>query len=128
MEALLQGKSFEAEIDEKIVFDQLNGSPNAVWSLLLATGYLKVLNLRRVGERKRKVYTLALTNMEVASMFEDMVKGWFEGNTEIYYNEFINAMLHDNVRKMNTFMNKVELNTFSSFDSGRKPSEQAEPE
>ena len=73
MEALLQGKSFEAGIDEKIVFDQLNGSPNAVWSLLPATGYLKVLNLRRVGERKRKVYTLALTNMEVASMFEDMV-------------------------------------------------------
>lgn len=128
MEGLLQGGSFETEMDEKIVFDQLNGSPGAVWSLLLATGYLKVLDFRRVGERKKKVYTLALTNMEVTSMFEDMVKGWFEGGTEIYYNEFINALLSDNVRKMNTFMNKVALNTFSSFDSGNKPSEQAEPE
>lgn len=128
MEGLLQGGSFETEMDEKIVFDQLNGSPGAVWSLLLATGYLKVLDFRRVGERKKKVYTLALTNMEVESMFEDMVKGWFEGGTEIYYNEFINALLSDNVRKMNTFMNKVALNTFSSFDSGNKPSEQAEPE
>lgn len=128
MESLLQGGSFETEMDEKIVFDQLNGSPGAVWSLLLATGYLKVLDFRRIGERKKKVYTLALTNMEVASMFEDMVKGWFEGGTEIYYNEFINALLSDNVRKMNTFMNKVALNTFSFFDSGNKPSEQAEPE
>ena len=128
MEMLLQGKSFEAEIDERIVFDQLNGSPNAVWSLLLATGYLKVLDLKYVGDRKRKVYTLALTNMEVAIMFEDMVKGWFGGSTETYYNEFINALLNDNVRKMNTFMNKVALNTFSSFDSGNKPSGQAEPE
>lgn len=128
MEGLLQGGCFETEMDEKIVFDQLNGSPGAVWSLLLATGYLKVLDFRRVGERKKKVYTLALTNMEVTSMFEDMVKGWFEGGTEIYYNEFINALLSDNVRKMNTFMNKVALNTFSSFDSGNKPSEQAEPE
>ncbi|MCI8968886.1 MAG: AAA family ATPase [Lachnospiraceae bacterium] len=128
MEMLLQGKSFEAEIDERIVFDQLNGSPNAVWSLLLATGYLKVLDLKYVGDRKRKVYTLALTNMEVAIMFEDMVKGWFGGSTETYYNEFINALLSDNVRKMNTFMNKVALNTFSSFDSGNKPSGQAEPE
>ena len=128
MEMLLQGKSFEAEIDERIVFDQLNGSPNAVWSLLLATGYLKVLDLKYVGDRKRKVYTLALTNMEVAIMFEDMVKGWFDGSTETYYNEFINALLNDNVRKMNTFMNKVALNTFSSFDSGNKPSGQAEPE
>ena len=128
MEALLQGKSFEAELDEKIVFDQLDGSVNAVWSLLLATGYLKVLDLKYVGERKRKVYTLTLTNMEAESIFENMVKGWFGGSTETYYNEFINALLHDNVRKMNTFMNKVALNTFSSFDSGNKPSEQTEPE
>lgn len=128
MEALLQGKSFEAELDEKIVFDQLDGSVSAVWSLLLATGYLKVLDLKYVGERKRKVYTLALTNMEAESIFENMVKGWFGGNTEAYYNEFIRALLNDNVRKMNTFMNKVALNTFSSFDSGNKPSEQTEPE
>ena len=46
MEDLLQGKNFEAKIDEKIVLDQLNGSANAVWSLLLATGYLKVPDLR----------------------------------------------------------------------------------
>ena len=128
MEALLQGKSFEAELDEKIVFDQLDGSVSAVWSLLLATGYLKVVDLKYVGERKRKVYTLALTNMEAESIFENMVKGWFGGNTETYYNEFINALLNDNVRKMNTFMNKVALNTFSSFDGGNKPSEQTEPE
>lgn len=128
MEDLLQGNSFEAELDERIAFDQLNGNVSAVWSLLLATGYLKVQCLRRVGERRKKVYTLALTNMEVESIFEDMVKGWFRGNAETYYNEFINALLNDNIRKMNLFMNKVALNTFSSFDSGNKPSEQAEPE
>ncbi len=128
MEALLQGKSFDTKLDEQIVFDQLDGSIRAVWSLLLATGYLKVLDLRYVGERKRKVYTLALTNMEAENIFENMVKGWFGGNTEMYYNEFIHALLSDNVRKMNTFMNKVALHTFSSFDSGNKPSEQTEPE
>ncbi|MDE7478578.1 MAG: AAA family ATPase, partial [Lachnospiraceae bacterium] len=109
MERLLLGKSFEAEIDERIVFDQLDRNTNAMWSLLLATGYLKVQSLRRVGERKKKVYMLALTNMEVTCIFENMVKGWFSGGSEIYYNEFINALLNDNVRKMNTFMNKVAL-------------------
>ncbi len=128
MEGLLRGESFETAIDERIVFDQLNGSPNAVWSLLLATGYLKVLQRKQIGERKRKVYTLTLTNMEVETMFEDMVRGWFEGSVKVYYNEFINALLNDNVKKMNTFINKVALNTFSSFDSGKKPSGQAEPE
>ena len=40
---LIEGGSFKAMIDEQIVFDQLGYSANAVWSLLLATGYLKVL-------------------------------------------------------------------------------------
>ncbi|MDE7273327.1 MAG: ATP-binding protein [Lachnospiraceae bacterium] len=128
MEELLQGKSFEAELDERIVFDQLNGSANAVWSLLLATGYLRVEKFEQVGRLLRKVYTLKRTNMEVESIFENMVRGWFGGSSEVYYNEFIRALFNDNVRKMNTFMNKVALNTFSSFDSGNRPSEQAEPE
>jgi hypothetical protein len=135
MEDLLQGKSFEAEIDEKIVFDQLNGSTDAVWSLLLATGYLKVLNVRTldtdeegVGEEGDVWYTLTITNLEVRRMFRRMVKGWFKNDTEVQYNEFMKALLNDNVKKMNTFMNKVALNTFSAFDSGNKPSAQAEPE
>ncbi|MDE7477320.1 MAG: ATP-binding protein [Lachnospiraceae bacterium] len=134
MEDLLQGKSFKAEIDEKIVFDQIDDDINAIWSLLLATGYLKVLKTESEDcddetEATYNVwYTLALTNLEVKKMFRKMIKNWFKGSTETYYNEFINALLNDNVRKMNTFMNKVALNTFSSFDSGNKPSEQAEPE
>lgn len=135
MEDLLQGKSFEAKIDEGIVFDQLNGSANTVWSLLLATGYLKVLDYKildadeeGIGEEGDACYTLSITNLEVKRMFRKMVKDWFENDTEVYYSEFIRALLNDNVKKMNTFMNKVALNTFSSFDSGNKPSEQAEPE
>ncbi len=135
MEDLLQGKSFEEKIDEKIVFDQLNGSANAVWSLLLATGYLKVLSVRTLDTDEEGVgvegdvwYTLTITNLETKRMFRKMVSDWFKNDTEVYYNEFIKALLNDNVKKMNTFMNKVALNTFSSFDSGNKPSDQTEPE
>ncbi len=128
MEMLLQGKSFVTELDEQIVYDQLDDDDNAVWSLLLAAGYLKIVNLEYVGIRKTKTYTLTITNMETLGMFENMVKGWFKGSVRIVYNEFIKAMLNDNVRMMNAFMNKVALNTFSSFDSGNKPSEETEPE
>ena len=135
MEDLLQNKSFEAEIDEKIVFDQLNGSADAVWSLLLATGYLKVLNVRTLDTDEEGVgaegdvwYTPTITNLETKRMFRKMVRDWFKNDTEVYYNEFIKALLNDNVKKMNTFMNKVALNTFSFLDSGSKPSDQAEPE
>lgn len=128
MEALLQGKSFVTELDEQIVYDQLDDDDNAVWSLLLAAGYLKIVNLEYIGIRKTKTYTLTITNMETLGMFENMVKGWFKGSVRIVYNEFIKAMLNDNVRMMNAFMNKVALNTFSFFDSGNKPSEETEPE
>ena len=128
MEILIKGGSFKAMIDEQIVFNQLDGDTDAVWSLLLATGYLKILEVEVVGEDKTQLYTLTLTNREVTIMFKNMVRGWFAGDTESIYNEFIRAMLSDNVRKMNTFMNKVALHTFSSFDSGNHPSVETQPE
>jgi len=128
MEELLQGKNIEAEIDEQIVFDQLDGNANAVWSLLLATGYLKVVELRQVGEFKKKVYTLALTNLEVKSMFADMVKGWFGGKIEAAYNNFIKALLMNDVEAMNEFMNKIALHSFSNFDIAKGTADDDAPE
>ena len=128
MEELLQGKGFETEIDEQIVFSQLSGNVNAVWSLLLATGYLRIDRLEQIGRFKKNLYTLKLTNLEVEIMFSDMVHGWFNGSTEMAYNDFIRALLLNDKKAMNRYMNRVALATFSSFDTGNKPSEYAEPE
>ncbi|MDE7479607.1 MAG: ATP-binding protein [Lachnospiraceae bacterium] len=125
---LLEGKSFKVQIDEQILFNQLNGSDNAVWSLLLATGYLKVLNVVYIGEQKRPRYTLALTNMEVEMMFGDMVKGWFDNAAATEYNNFIKALLIDDVDAMNEFMNDIALNTFSNFDVAKSASSKDAPE
>lgn len=42
MELLLGDGIFHTEIDEQIVFEQLDYSQSAIWSLLLASGYLRV--------------------------------------------------------------------------------------
>ena len=131
VEDLIAGKSFTVPIDEQIVFSQLEEDENAVWSLLMASGYLKTIEVeeRTEFDTDDMNYTLALTNLEVQIMFKKMIRGWFAKNrVKAYYNEFINSLFNDNVRKMNTFMNKVALNTFSSFDVGNKPSEETEPE
>ncbi len=128
MEELLKGNSFEAAIDEQIIFNQLNDNVNAVWSLLLATGYLKVLELKQTGRLLKKVYTLALTNLEVEVMFEHMVRDWFKGSTETSYNNFIKALLLNDVEAMNEYMNKVALHSFSSFDTGKSASDDDAPE
>ncbi len=133
MEDLLRGESFETRIDEQIVFSQLRGDAQAVWSLLVATGYLKVLGLRipdveGCDEEKEVWYTLAVTNYEVRRMFRKMVRGWFGASAGTAYNDFIKALLLDDRKFMNRYMNKVALATVSHFDTGNKPSEYAEPE
>lgn len=130
MEDLLQGKNFEARIDEQIVFNQLDGNEDAVWSLLLATGYLKVLCVEEVKEddEKNPAYTLALTNFEVKRMFQDMVNGWFHSATQTAYNGFIKALLMNDVDYMNEFMNDIALCSFSNFDTAKSASHKDAPE
>ena len=127
LEGLLRGEAFRVEIDEQIVYGELNTKRNSVWSLLLASGYLKVLQVEYVEETGRWYYTLTLTNREVRMMFENMIRGWFSEQDE-NYNDFIKALLSNDLKAMNYYMNKVALATFSSFDVGNKPSEATEPE
>jgi len=126
MEDLLLGQTYRTELDEQVVFNQLDYRTDAIWSLLLASGYLKISKHELNPTTKREEYELEITNMEVRLMFEDMVKGWFSRHT-IAYNQFIEALLLRNVKAMNNYMNRVALQTFSYFDTGNRPSEK-EPE
>ncbi len=126
-EELMSGRNLEAEeIDEQIVYNQLSKKRNAIWSLLLASGYLKVVECQFVERTGRWHYTLALTNREVYLMFENMVHDWFV-ESDGAYNDFIKALLTGDVKAMNAYMNKVALATFSYFDTGKNPSRE-EPE
>ena len=127
MEDLLDGRTLTTEIDEEVVFDQLQGDRDAIWSLLLASGYLRVEGQRFDQETGIWTYTLKLTNREVAVMFRRMIKGWFAGG-DVPYNEFLKALLMGDLKAMNRYMNQVALETFRTFDSGRKPSDKTNPE
>ena len=128
-ETLLWGESIRSEIDEQIVYNQLDGNERAVWSLLLASGYLKVLSFesyRDIPEGTNPKYELALTNLEVRLMFGNMIRDWFSA-AEADYNDFIQALLLGDVKAMNAYMNRVSLGIFSYFDTGNRPSGE-EPE
>ncbi len=122
-EFLLKDESIRATIDEQIVYDLLDQDEQAVWSLLLASGYLTVKNFEtyttEFGEWKQE-YELKLTNFEVKIMFRNMFRKWFS-STDSDYNDFIKALLHDDMDAMNHYMNKVSLATFSYFDTGKGP-------
>ena len=123
MEALLRGEGFRTTFDEQIVFDQLGKGDGAVWSLLLASGYLKIVNYQFNIMRRKAEFDLKLTNLEVQVMFEQMIEGWFEGCRRVS-NAFLQALMNGDVEGMNTYMNKVALQSFSYFDTGKSPSEE----
>lgn len=126
-EKLLQGESITCPIDEQIVYNQLDKNEGAIWSLLLASGYLKVIKSEEKYEAgKNPLYELAITNGEVKDMFYHMVHEWFD-EPDGAYNEFVDALLCGDIKAMNVYMNDVALSTFSYFDTGRKPHRE-EPE
>ena len=117
MEKLLNRECIEVNFDEQIVFSQLEKDENAVWSLLVASGYLKVEKVEYRGLTLEPWYHLKITNLETISMFSGMFRGWF-APVASNYNAFIKALLDGNVRAMNLYMNEIALATFSSFDVG----------
>ena len=130
VEELLKGKSFKAVIDEQVVFDQLENDSNALWSFLLASGYLKIVRFHDAGSylgEEFVAYELELTNIEAVTVFRKMIHGWF-GKYQMPYNDFIKAMLLHDLKNMNLYMNKVALTTISFFDTGTKMSKESEPE
>ena len=129
METLLKGEIIAVPIDEQIVFSELDYSEDAVWSLMLASGYLKVISSDKLtGDRTKSViYKLSLTNFEIKLMFENMILRWFSP-AKSETNEFIKALIGGDIEAMNDYMNDVVLNTFSSFDSGKKKSDKKAPE
>ncbi|NBH36730.1 hypothetical protein D3Z58_25355 [Clostridiaceae bacterium] len=128
-ETLIHGQTITIEVDEQVVYNQLDYDEQAIWSLLLASGYLKVKNLNTYisdfGEWKQE-YELDITNFEVRTMFRRMVREWFF-NVKTSYNDFIKALLLNDIKAMNIYMNQVALATFSYFDTGKNPSTE-EPE
>ena len=127
MEELLNEREIVLNFDEQIVFDQLETKENAIWSLMVASGYLKIDKIEYRGILHVPWYHLKITNLETLGMFSEMFVGWFQ-NTRSNYNAFIKAMLCGNIKEMNVYMNEVALATFSSFDTGSHPSGRTQPE
>lgn len=127
MEDLLAGKVLETGLDEQVIFEQLPKKKGAIWSLLLAAGYLKIVNWNFDNQTGKYTYYLRITNYETMLMFEEMIENWFSADDTSYSN-FKDALLQGDLDYMNQFLSQIALKTFSSFDTGKQPSEHAEPE
>ena len=117
-EDLIQGKSIVVQFDENFDFSQLHINSGAIWSLLMASGYVKPLRFdREIGE-----YEIILTNYEVQKEIEKIISYWFN-NSNADGDVFRKALLTNNIEKMNETLSNIAENTFSFFDTGKKEPE-----
>ena len=123
-EILLKGGNVTVPVDEQIIYNQLDTNPDAVWSLLLATGYLRIVHAMTEKEAadqdSERLYTLTLTNLEVRRMFSKMVQNWFAQTGGL--SRFAKAMLQGDVETMEERLQDIMLTAMSSFDGGKNPS------
>ncbi len=129
---LLKEKTILVDMEEEVIYNQLDDNPKAIWGLLVASGYLKVVQIHEEKDFRgqiREKYELSITNEEVYRMFAQFVEGWFHSEEiEDVYNAFIQALLEHDLDSMNEYFNEVALTVFSSFDTGKHPSERTKPE
>ena len=128
-EDLMKGETIRVPVDEQIIFNQLDSNPAAIWSLLLASGYLKVVHTTSFREPDAyltaQIYTLELTNYEVYLMFSTLIQLWFAQTGGL--SDFTKAMLQGDPETMEEYMDDIMLTTMSSFD-GRMTISEKVPE
>ena len=109
---LLQKKSITVTMDEHIVFSELYKTPGAIWSLLMAAGYVKPLSRKPASSQ----YKIALTNFEVYFILERLISNWFTVDSAST-SRFSRALLADDCATMNDTLDTIAQKTFSFFDA-----------
>lgn len=120
LESLIKGESIEKLINEDIVMKDIDSSSENVWSFLLFSGYLKVIDRRL--EKGKTYCTLKIPNLEVQYLYEEIILGWF--NENISSDKFcmmLKSLVSGDIKTFSKIFKELVLNSVRYFDiSGRE--------
>ena len=120
-EELLKGNTIETTIDENIIMADIEANENNVWSFLLLSGDLKVVD--KIRKEDEIYYEVAIPNVEVKHMYNKIIKDWAsESYVSSEYNEMLKALINFDYEVFEEiFIDYVEK-SLSYFDvSGEEP-------
>ena len=115
LEILLQNKTILENLDEHIVYKNINHNRAAVWTLLVMTGYLKVVSLPHIeGSHK---YELALPNKEVRYFYQNAIQIWLSNRSgAMWYENFLEDLLAGKLLNFEKKLLHIVQATFSVRD------------
>ncbi|RZI47446.1 AAA family ATPase [Rickettsiales endosymbiont of Peranema trichophorum] len=121
-EELLQGKVITQALSENLVFPDIRKKPEALWSLLLYAGYLKVVEKERQGNKL--ICHLLIPNKEVSFVYDDIVDDWFSEAISIEsYDSFVKSLVDGDMEKFEMYITSYIMQSGSYFDFNKNTPE-----
>ena len=80
-ESLIEGGSIEVALDENVVLSDIRKDPDALWSLLVFSGYLKA-EQAPADALGAPMYRLSIPNLEVRGVYATSFRGWMRERME----------------------------------------------
>lgn len=120
VEELMRGGIVEKNIEEGIVFSDLERGSGAIWSLLLYSGYVTIETTPSYGVPCR----LRIPNIEVESLYQTMILDWFKSSIQEHkYQLLLNSLIKGDVDTFSQIFKEFMLSSVSVFDVPAEESE-----
>ncbi len=119
-EDLLAGGGPVRTIDENVVFDDLTRSDDALWSLLVLSGYLKA-EKHGVAANRQPMYRLTIPNEEVRILYTNIFAAWMRERFEASgqrLDDLVNAVLGGDAAAFQRHLQTFATNLLSYHDAG----------
>ena len=121
IERLLNDEEIEAKINLETIIVGIENNEDNIWGMLLGTGYLKVTG---VVDLVNKIYKVKLPNLEIKSLFSEIIDNWFRN--KVIGND-LNSIMKDLITlNLKEFRKKFQIlakEMFSYMDVGEKTAE-----
>jgi len=122
LELLIRGEIMEKAIEENIVLKDISHRENLLWSFLLLGGYLKQTAKRMDRATGKMYYTLSIPNMEVRTIYIEIVDHFFTGKIGNRKVEImLKALIDGDIKLFEKILRKVVTAVFSYHDFGGEP-------
>jgi hypothetical protein len=120
-ELLLAGQTIRKTIDEYVILQDINQTQERLWSFLLFTGYLKVVNKTPQGDQY--LCELSVPNKEISVLYHRLIRSWFPtimpGST---YQSLLKSLVTGDVNLFQELLEETLANSLSYFDvKGKNP-------
>lgn len=122
LEQLLQGGELTKSIQEGVEFKNLETDADAVWTLLLFSGYLTMSAAPQFGQEM--TMTLKIPNKEVSYLYETIIHSWFTNTvSDETFSLFLRSLISGDIATFEELFQTFLISAMSYYDIGTEDPE-----